>query len=325
MDASTNIDASTNRIVRSNASTCVDRTDARRPAIATRGDAMRDAVYYPDDDDDAREDAREDGATTTTRAGATTTTTTTIATGDASEGDGKARATIATGAREGGGSYTTPGVVPPVMPTRLVSARTYESEPARGTPVSAIETRPRPQTIARAQGGVFAFVSPMFADMDDPQVRAVMEREFARELGLPEGELPVDLEHFMLARQLSRVVRLFALIDMVLCVLYALSGVSVIAVLLIGPLAGFVGARMYNPGLTACYVAFCVASIVWRILNFVFMKNVTARVLSVITIILTTYITRLVIRFYHVVRVIPLEGQILLRQLDFANSAAPVV
>ena len=87
---------------------------------------MRDAVYYPDDDDDAREDAREDGATTTTRAGATTTTTTTtIATGDASEGDGKARATIATGAREGGGSYTTPGVVPPVMPTRLVSARTY--------------------------------------------------------------------------------------------------------------------------------------------------------------------------------------------------------
>ena len=324
------IDASTNqrrRIVRSNASTCVDRTDARRPAIATRGDAMRDAVYYPDDDDDAREDAREDGATTTTRAGATTTTTTTttIATGDASEGDGKARATIATGAREGGGSYTTPGVVPPVMPTRLVSARTYESEPARGTPVSAIETRPRPQTIARAQGGVFAFVSPMFADMDDPQVRAVMEREFARELGLPEGELPVDLEHFMLARQLSRVVRLFALIDMVLCVLYALSGVSVIAVLLIGPLAGFVGARMYSPGLTACYVAFCVASIVWRILNFVFMKNVTARVLSVITIILATYITRLVIRFYHVVRVIPLEGQILLRQLDFANSAAPVV
>jgi hypothetical protein len=191
--------------------------------------------------------------------------------------------------------------------------------------VSAIETRPRPQTIARAQGGVFAFVSPMFADMDDPQVRAVMEREFARELGLPEGELPVDLEHFMLARQLSRVVRLFALIDMVLCVLYALSGVSVIAVLLIGPLAGFVGARMYSPGLTACYVAFCVASIVWRILNFVFMKNVTARVLSVITIILATYITRLVIRFYHVVRVIPLEGQILLRQLDFANSAAPVV
>merc|ERR1712216_324327 len=215
------------------------------------------------------------------------------------------------------------GVVPPVMPTRLVSARTYESEPARGTPVSAIETRPRPQTIARAQGGVFAFVSPMFADMDDPQVRAVMEREFARELGLPEGELPVDLEHFMLARLLSRVVRLFALIDMVLCVLYALSGVSVIAVLLIGPLAGFVGARMYSPGLTACYVAFCVASIVWRILNFVFMKNVTARVLSVITIILATYITRLVIRFYHVVRVIPLEGQILLRQLDFANSAAP--
>ena len=184
------------------------------------------------------------------------------------EGDGKARATIATGAREGGGSYTTPGVVPPVMPTRLVSARTYESEPARGTPVSAIETRPRPQTIVRTQDGVFAFVSPMFADMDDPQVRAVMEREFARELGLPEGELPVDLEHFMLARQLSRVVRLFALIDMVLCVLYALSGVSVIAVLLIGPLAGFVGARMYNPGLTACYVAFCVASIVWRDFEF---------------------------------------------------------
>ena len=138
---------------------------------------MRDAVYYPDDDDDAREDAREDGATTTTRAGATTTTTTTIATGDASEGDGKARATIATGAREGGGSYTTPGVVPPVMPTRLVSARTYESEPARGTPVSAIETRPRPQTIARAQGGVFAFVSPMFADMSNGPAGVVRTEE----------------------------------------------------------------------------------------------------------------------------------------------------
>ena len=292
------------------------------------GDAMRDAVYYPDDDDeDDDRGARDDGATATAATATTTATATaTIATttGGDDAGDGKARATLGAGTREGGGSYTTPGVAPPVMPTRLVSARTYESEPARGTPVSAIETRPRPQTIARAQGGVFAFVSPMFADMDDPQVRAVMEREFARELGLPEGELPVDLEHFMLARQLSRVVRLFALIDMVLCVLYALSGVSVIAVLLIGPLAGFVGARMYNPGLTACYVAFCVVSIIWKMLNFIFIEDVTARVLSVITIILATYITRLVIRFYHVVRSIPFEGQILLRQLDFANTA-PVV
>ena len=186
--------------------------------------------------------------------------------------DARRRAT-----REGGGSYTTPGVAPPVMPTRLVSARTYESEPARGTPVSALETRPRPPTIVRTQGGVFAFATPMFADMDDPRVRAAMEREFARELGSPEGELPVDLEHFVLARQLSRVVRLFALIDMVLCVLYALSGVSVIAVLLIGPLAGFVGARMYNPGLTACYVAFCVASIVWRDVEFRLHRRLSPR------------------------------------------------
>jgi hypothetical protein len=300
---------------------------------------MRDAVYYPndDDDDDDGGDARDDGATTT-RAGATTIATTTEGAGDgdgnaratiatttasAGDGDGKARATIATGTRAEGGSYTTPGVAPPATPTRLVSARTYESEPARGTPVGANGTRP--PTIVSTQHGVFAFASPMFADMDDPRTRAAMEREFAREFGSPESELPVDLEHFVLARQLSRVVRLFALIDMVLCVLYALSGVSVIAVLLIGPLAGFVGARMYNPGLTGCYVGFCVASIIWKMLNFIFIKNVTARVLSVITIILTTYIARLVIRFYHVVRSIPLEGQILLRQLDFANSAAPVV
>jgi len=292
------------------------------------GDAMRDAVYYPDDDDeDDDRGARDDGATAAAATATTTTTATATATiatttGGDDAGDGKARATLGAGTREGGGSYTTPGVAPPVMPTRLVSARTYESEPARGTPVGADGTRP--PTIISTQNGVFAFATPMFADMDDPRVRAAMEREFARELGSPESELPVDLEQFVLARQLSRVVRLFALIDMVLCVLYALSGVSVIAVLLIGPLAGFVGARMYNPGLTACYVAFCVVSIIWKMLNFIFIEDVTARVLSVITIILATYITRLVIRFYHVVRSIPFEGQILLRQLDFANTA-PVV
>lgn len=207
----------------------------------------------------------------------------------------------------------------PVAGPRLVSATTFATPPAEGIPVSG---RPgQGATFVTTPSGVFAFSGALW---DDPLTRETMEREFARELGDEEGAFALDLEQFVMARQLSKIVRLFALIDVVMCVLYALSGADYIAILLFGPLGGFIGARMYNPSLTCWYLLFCCLGIAWRVSDFILVKEVTPRILALVTFVLSVYITRLVARFWSLIRLMSREVQTLLRQLDYAHTS-PVI
>lgn len=223
------------------------------------------------------------------------------------------------GGRSGGTTVSgtsgvvSPGVALPANAPRVV-ARTHETPPAVGTPVAGGPGRSQ-TTIVATRGGVYEFVSPMWVD-DSAYSREALERELARELGVPGGELPIDLETLVLARQLGRIVRMFAVVDLVLCVLYALQGYFALVVLILGPLCGYVGAKTYSSALTSAYVGFCVVGLAWRVFNFISYRDVTTRVLSLITIILASYITRLVARFYAILRLIPPNGQVLLRNLD---------
>jgi len=214
---------------------------------------------------------------------------------------------------------------------RLVvqSATMYDSPPAAGIPVSPGRAGAGVDgggfgartTIFATPRGLFAFAAPNF---DDPASREAMEHEFARELGTPESELPADLELFIMARQLSRIVRLFALIDIVMCVLNAISGSSYFAALILGPLGGFSGAKLYSAPLVVWYLVFCLLTIGLRMWDFIETSDMTLRVLAFIIIMLELYISRVVVRFYAVLKQIPAEGLVLLRQLDLASRVMPV-
>lgn len=217
-------------------------------------------------------------------------------------------------------SVTTPmrangGVAPPATAPRLATARTYETRPAEGTPVDG---RGGGAATITTPNGTFTMM--LFGGDRGEATREALERELAREFGEPTSELPADVETLVYARQFSRVVRLFAVVDMVFCVLHALVGSGLTALMIVGPLCGFVGARMYSPRGVAAYVVFCTLNIVWKGVGFIYANDVTARVLTLISILLSMYVTRLVGKFYAVLASIPHEGQILLRQLDWASE-----
>jgi len=248
-------------------------------------------------DDDARDD--EDAAASTTTRGETT-----LEGKGGGDGDG---VVLANG-----------GVVVPARAPRLVMARTYETRPAEGTPIGGGGA-----ATVSTPNGTFTFVTPsmmMFGGEGGEFSRERIERELAREFGGPASELPADAETLVLARQFSRVVRLFAVVDMVFCVLHALVGSGLTSLMIIGPLCGFVGARMYSPRGTAVYALFCMLNIVWKGVRFIYAGDVTARVLTLISVLLSVYIARLVGKFYAILASIPYEGQLLLRQLDWASA-----
>ena len=248
---------------------------------------MRDAVYRDEDervddgtvdalgdrsgedrgrsrDDDARDD--EDAAASTTPRGETTL-------------EGKDD--------DDGVVLANEGVVVPARAPRLVTAQTYETRPAEGTPIGG------GAATVSTPNGTFTFVTPsmmMFGGEGGEFSRETIERELAREFGGPASELPADAETLVLARQFSRVVRLFAVVDMVFCVLHALVGSGLTSLMIVGPLCGFVGARMYSPRGTAVYALFCMLNIVWKGVRFIYAGDVTARVLTLISVLLSVYI-----------------------------------
>jgi len=275
---------------------------------------MRDGVYYPEDEDgkDPAPALARPIASDVERGIDASSTDELFRPTRGAVGDGRSDGTTVTRASTG---VVSPGVALPVNAPRVV-ARTHETAPAVGTPVR--EGAGGGTTVVATRGGVYEFVSPMWVD-DARYSREALERELARELGVPGGELPIDLETLVLARQLGRVVRMFAVVDIVLCVLYALQGSYTLTILILGPVCGYVGAKKYSSALTSAYVGFLVVSLAWRVVNFIVYTNVTARVLSLITIVFAFYIARLVARFYSILRLIPPNGQILLRNLDAAH------
>lgn len=78
---------------------------------------------------------------------------------------------------------------------------------------------------------------------------------------IPEG---MAVEHH-LARQLSRSLKLFTCIDILLCLLYVFVGYIFLAFAIIGPICGYYGAKNYQRQHTLCYIVFCFINLTWRL------------------------------------------------------------
>lgn len=225
-------------------------------------------------------------------------------------------------------SYASPANAQAQQPRVVVqSATMYDAPPAAGVPVQNT-----PQRVVVDQGGTRTVVSThrgvwhwSSVNYDDPAVRAAVEREFLREYGGgPDGRLPCDIDLFIGARQWSRIVRLFALIDIIMCILYAITGSPYYCVLLLGPILGFIGAKLYSPWLTVCYFFFCFLIIALRLWEFVVDDDITLRVLCIIIVCLEIWIARIIGRFWWILRQIPRDGLVLLRHLDDIHYIEPV-
>jgi hypothetical protein len=81
---------------------------------------------------------------------------------------------------------------------------------------------------------------------------------------------------------------------------------------------------LYSAPLVVWYLVFCLLTIGLRMWDFIETSDMTLRVLAFIIIMLELYISRVVVRFYAVLKQIPAEGLVLLRQLDLASRVMPV-
>ena len=120
----------------------------------------------------------------------------------------------------------------------------------------------------------------------------------------------------MVARQLSRSLKLFSFIDILLCLLYVFAGYHFMAFAVIGPVCGYYGAKNYQRNHILCYVIFCFVNMIWRLYVFIMAQSVTAQILGFLMVFIEIYITRLVIRFYKLLRGFSEDDLNLLRTLD---------
>ena len=128
----------------------------------------------------------------------------------------------------------------------------------------------------------------------------------------------------LITRQYSRALRIFAFIDILLCILYTLSGWTWAIFAVVGPICGYYGAKHYRTGNTLVYLTFCFLNLILRcsLLAMPAMsRSAVAIVLTVLMVIVEVYITRLVIIFYRLLKSLSDEDLTLLRVLD---NAAPV-
>ena len=199
-----------------------------------------------------------------------------------------------------------------------MTARTYETRPAEGTPIGGGGEADG----VDASNGTFTFVTPsmmMFGGEGGEFSRERIERELAREFGGPASELPADAESVGARLRDSLVLLVSSL---------RRGGYGVLRV---------TRARGEWIDVVDDYWAF-----VWirwrahvqserrggvRVVLYAQLScgrgrdprwDVTARVLTLISVLLSVYIARLVGKFYAILASIPYEGQLLLRQLDWS-------
>ena len=129
----------------------------------------------------------------------------------------------------------------------------------------------------------------------------------------PEGS---GLVEHVVARQLSRSLKLFSFIDILICLLYVFAGFLFTAFAVIGPICGYYGAKNYQRNHTLCYLVFCCLNTVWRLVLFIMAESVTAQILGFLMVFIEIYITRLVVRFYKLLRTFSEDDLTLLRALD---------
>lgn len=119
---------------------------------------------------------------------------------------------------------------------------------------------------------------------------------------ITEQQAAMELIPQFMARQLSRSLKLFSVIDILLCVLYVFGQFSFAAFAVIGPLCGYYGAKNYQRPYVACYILFCIINTAWRLAVFIFARSLLSQVIGMLMVMVEIYITRLVVRFYNLLK-----------------------
>ena len=120
----------------------------------------------------------------------------------------------------------------------------------------------------------------------------------------------------VIVRSYARAVRLFAIVDSLIIILYVISGFFYAAVALLGPVCGYHGAKNYVRTQTLMYVVFCFVNLSWRTAVFVMARSVTSQILGFLMVMVEVYITRLAVQFYKFLKEFSEDDLQMLRQMD---------
>jgi len=142
-----------------------------------------------------------------------------------------------------------------------------------------------------------------------------------QQLRMPDGTTMVITEEagsmtHVIVRSYARAVRLFAIVDSLIIILYVISGFFYAAVALLGPVCGYHGAKNYVRTQTLMYVVFCFVNLSWRTAVFVMARSVTSQILGFLMVMVEVYITRLAVQFYKFIKEFSEEDLRMLRQMD---------
>ena len=128
-----------------------------------------------------------------------------------------------------------------------------------------------------------------------------------QQLRMPDGTAVIITEEagsmtHVIVRNYARAVRLFAIVDALIIILYVVSGFYYAAVALLGPVCGYHGAKNYVRAHALTYVVFCFVNLCWRTAVFIMASTVAAQVLGFLMVLVEVYITRLAIQFYKFIK-----------------------
>ena len=142
-----------------------------------------------------------------------------------------------------------------------------------------------------------------------------------QQLRMPDGTTMVITEEagsmtHVIVRSYARAVRLFAIVDSLIIILYVISGFFYAAVALLGPVCGYHGAKNYVRTQTLMYVVFCFVNLSWRTAVFVMARSVTSQILGFLMVMVEVYITRLAVQFYKFLKEFSEDDLQMLRQMD---------
>ena len=223
-----------------------------------------------------------------------------------------------------------------VLPRASISATTYTPAPAAGTPVQGpvptSDTANNNNNNNNNNRNNFTVGSPFFSSQlytggpsveyynndEDAANRARDEiRSAFNQIGVnaqdTSGE--ADLIQFVVARQLSRSLRLFACVDVIFCMFFFFT-MWLFVFLLFGPILGYQGARYFRFAHVLCYLIYCIAFACWRVALIIVNDSVATKVLMVIMLLVELYIIRLVIKFMQLLKRFSEEELQLLRILE---------
>ena len=214
-----------------------------------------------------------------------------------------------------------------------IRATTYTPAPAAGVPVADVADSGNGNQNGRSSG--FAVGAPFFSSQlynpagveyyeNDREAASRARNDIVNDFYEAGVSDPLsetsnsDLIRFVVGRQLSRAVRLFAIISIIdiLFGFLLLFGSWFFVFVLFGPALGWHGARFFKLSHVLCYLVFCVAIMSLRVATFFLYKNPTVKVLQFIMFFVEVYITRLVYKFSQFLRTFSEEELQLLRILE---------